>query len=607
MYRRQQREKLQEIDTLNKETVTENTNIIDKIIKNNTNADIHVSTMQVDKDERALQDVIIHDELAAMGIEINTGEEQMTYTLNDNELKEILDDNETENDSLIIDSNVDACRVNSGTMSGKCIVDFVYLFKQLHEKFDDHEGGVECYFRNLTFIGARPHGLKNQFFFKCGNCNFESFIWSEPPPEKSLDVNIGAVAGTILTGAGYTQLQESCAAMNIKCMGRKTYEKSHEIAAEAFAKVAEESMNVAAKEERELALQRNEVINGIPQIAVIGDGSWMKRSYRTGRYDSLSGVGTICGARTGKVLHMSVRNKYCSVCVKAEKLNKEPASHKCYKNWSRDCSSTSMEADAIVEGFKTSVRKRGLIYSTYIADGDSSVYKKIIQANPYPNVFIEKIECRNHLLRNLATKIKEIAKTKGRFGKLRNVIDNRILRIRTAVKKAVQYRLQEQSTMQQKIISLKMDLNNVISHIFGEHNECAKIGYFCDGSQKVDEVNYIPQLKKCGLYEKLQNALKNISWNAKSLLEDKDSNRVETFNSVISKCTGGKRINFGLRGSYETRCNAAVVAFNSAEPISRLSYALGTEPGEIATQLESNKKKVRKLHVAQKNDRRNIM
>jgi len=32
-------------------------------------------------------------------------------------------------------------------------------------------------------------------------------------------------------------------------------------------------------------------------------------------------------------------------------------------------------------------------------------------------------------LRNLANKIKEIAKTKGHFGKLRNVIGNRVLKI----------------------------------------------------------------------------------------------------------------------------------------------------------------------------------
>lgn len=107
-----------------------------------------------------------------------------------------------------------------------------------------------------------------------------------------------------------------------------------------------------------------------------------------------------------------------------------------------------MESDAILEGFKTSIEKRGLIYSIYIADGDTSVYKTIVQANPYHNVFIEKIECRNHLLRNLGNKIKEIAKTKGRFGKLRNVVGSHVLRIRTAVTKSVQHRLKEESTRQ---------------------------------------------------------------------------------------------------------------------------------------------------------------
>lgn len=150
-------------------------------------------------------------------------------------------------------------------------------------------------------------------------CNFESNIWSEPPSEERLDINTEAVAGCILTDTGFTQLQESCAAMDIQCMDRKTYEKQHAIVTDAFATAAEKSMQAAAEEERALALERNETINGIPHIAVIGDGTWLKRSYRTGRYDSLSGAGVIIGARTGKVLHIAVRNKYCSVCVCGQK------------------------------------------------------------------------------------------------------------------------------------------------------------------------------------------------------------------------------------------------------------------------------------------------
>jgi len=51
--------------------------------------------------------------------------------------------------------------------------------------------------------------------------------------------------------------------------------------------------------------------------------------------------------------------------------------HKCYKNCGRDCSSTSIETDAIVE-LKKKIKERGVIYSIYLADGDSSLYRKII-------------------------------------------------------------------------------------------------------------------------------------------------------------------------------------------------------------------------------------
>lgn len=92
-----------------------------------------------------------------------------------------------------------------------------------------------------------------------------------------------------------------------------------------------------------------------------------------------------------------------------------------------------------------------------------------------------------------------------------------------------------------------------------------------------------------------------MSWNARSLLQDKDSNRVETFNSVISKHTGGKRVNYGLKGSYEARCNAAVVSFNTSEPLSRLSDALGTKPGQNALIFEEKKRKYERKNYPTKN------
>ena len=57
-------------------------------------------------------------------------------------------------------------------------------------------------------------------------------------------------------------------------------------------------------------------------------------------------MGIIIGRETGKFLYEGT----CSTCAHAEKENKAPQKHHCYKNW--DGSSASMETDIILLGFK---------------------------------------------------------------------------------------------------------------------------------------------------------------------------------------------------------------------------------------------------------------
>ena len=168
---------------------------------------------------------------------------------------------------------------------------------------------------------------------------------------------------------------------------------------------------MAGQLEKQLALENNEIINGIPYITVVADGSWTKRSYGNA-YDSLSGVGAIIGYRTRKVLFVGIRNKYCTVCDMAERNGLEPHSHKCYKNFDRTAPSISMKS-AIVKGFKNSLNMHGLIYKTLIADGDSSVYQSIKNNVPCREdmVTVTKIECTYYLLRNFCKKLKVIAQT----------------------------------------------------------------------------------------------------------------------------------------------------------------------------------------------------
>ncbi|OXU20417.1 hypothetical protein TSAR_002685 [Trichomalopsis sarcophagae] len=85
-----------------------------------------------------------------------------------------------------------------------------------------------------------------------------------------MDLNTASIFGLLVEGIGYTQMEELLADANRK--------------------------------EFELARRAGDIDeNGNPFITVIVDGSWLTRSYGT-KYDSLSGVGTIIGQKTEKVL-----------------------------------------------------------------------------------------------------------------------------------------------------------------------------------------------------------------------------------------------------------------------------------------------------------------
>nr|CAI5864409.1 unnamed protein product [Callosobruchus analis] len=80
----------------------------------------------------------------------------------------------------------------------------------------------------------------------------------------------------------------------------------------------------------------------------------------------------------------------------------------------------------------------GLRYTRFIADGDSSTYKKILESSPYKKA-VMKIECRNHLLRNFCNKLRDICQTAtgGNTASLRKKVEAKILKLRTSVKKAL--------------------------------------------------------------------------------------------------------------------------------------------------------------------------
>ena len=183
--------------------------------------------------------------------------------------------------------------------------------------------------------------------------------------------NVAAVWGQMETGGGYAHLKETMSLMGVPVMTKKAFMVTESAIDQHWWQSLEESMRQAAEEEKRLAVGRDSYHERIPCITVIVDAGWSKRSHKHS-YNAKSGVGIIVGMETKKLLYVGVRNKYCSVCARAETKGREPSRHKCYKNW--DGASSSMEPDIIVQGFQEAESKYGLQYLKFVGDGDSSVY-----------------------------------------------------------------------------------------------------------------------------------------------------------------------------------------------------------------------------------------
>ncbi|CAI6350462.1 unnamed protein product [Macrosiphum euphorbiae] len=251
-----------------------------------------------------------------------------------------------------------------------------------------------------------------------------------------------------------------------------------------------------------------------------------------------------------------------------------------------------MEADGVVEGFLKSLEMHGLKFNRLIGDGDSSVTKRLHEIQPYgPNFYIKKIECCNHLLRNYITKLTTLARNSKYPLRVRKFILKNIFRFRSDVTKAANHwRHLNGLTISQKMKGIRKDLSNGPFHRLGDHTNCET--YFCDS--KTNERNLVPEAVGGGIMSEIQNCVSRLIVNAESLLENKDNNICEQFNSLINKHVAGKRINFSSRGNYNTRVEAAVVSFNSKQFLRKLHKKMTNNfsPGKFGKKYLKNHNRI---------------
>ncbi len=304
-------------------------------------------------------------------------------------------------------------------------------------------------------------------------------------------------------------------------------------------------MKAAAEDEIRMAKDSGRVYaDGTPWTTAVVDGSWCQRSYGH-RYTAKSGCAVIIGHYTKKLLFLGMRSVYCAVCARAANEGEEPFKHACFRNWTGP--STQMESDIIVEGFRYCEREYGLRFKKFIGDGDSSVHKAIVDGVGY-GLEVQKIECANHLVKNMTSALFELAKSakNSRF-----LSKPRIMNMTRCARGTI-------SRSTGNVEQLITELKNVPYHVFGSHGRCPSD--VCRLAGKEDCENLVPKLPsdlRCGI----MSAVDKVVAKADSLVVNATSNLAESIMSLVAKFIGGKQFNRSQQGSYNRRCTGAGLSY----------------------------------------------
>ena len=196
-------------------------------------------------------------------------------------------------------------------------------------------------------------------------------------------------------------------------MTKSTFYCHHQAMCTSIESVAKRSMEEAVKH----VLEVNNVAEFPSRIAVTVDGTWMKRGF-----SSLYGVVFVVSWQTGQVVDFHVMSKHCSRCRhwKARRRT-EAISQEEYAAWRAEhdpscdvnthASAPAMETEGVCELFRRS-QSHGLLYTSYIGDGDSKGYQAVVADKPHGDVEIVKEECVGHVAKRLGKALRDLKKTK---------------------------------------------------------------------------------------------------------------------------------------------------------------------------------------------------
>ena len=321
----------------------------------------------------------------------------------------------------------------------------------------------------MWWYGEERNGLASILSSTCTQCTDcirleTSRKVKGPNGYKRWESNLTAVWGQMSTGSGHNHLQDTMSILGVPFMSKTMFIQTEQDIGGLWEQEMEKAMLEAGKEEKRLAEEKGDYHQGVPAITVIVDGGWSKRSHKH-LYNAKSGVGIIIGQRTGKILHIGVRNKYCSACAQGIPSEK----HKCFKNW--NASSSEMETDIILDGFLKAEQTHGVRYTRFIGDGDSSVFPTLRENVPIWGFDIQKVECANHACKCCRSSLEKLAANNPSYKRKDGLMEKMRKQLTSAAHCAIKMRSQEPDRNVPARL-LERDLLNGPYHCFGYHNKC---------------------------------------------------------------------------------------------------------------------------------------
>ena len=329
--------------------------------------------------------------------------------------------------------------------------------------------GIRCG-GSVVISGETRFGLASILTWACVECKHTITLKTSekvkgPSGYSRWEVNLAAVWGHMCIGSGHSHLEESMSVMGVPVMTKSCFISTERQIGLWWKEKLKESMLEAGREEKRLAEERGSFHEGVPAITVIVDGGWSKRSHKHS-YNANSGVAIIVGKATGKLLHIGVRNKFCTACS----LNIAKDQHQCFKNW--NASSSEMETDVIVEGFCEAERVHGVRYITMVGDGDSSVYPSLIQRVPGWGHCIRKLECANHCCKCYRGALERLVQENSSYKGSGGLAVQMRRRLVSAARCAIRMRSKHEDR-KVGVRLLRQDLVNGPNHCFGNHQKCS--------------------------------------------------------------------------------------------------------------------------------------